>query len=337
MKTILKRLDYLTQSTRGLLLMATAWDGGGMKATRPGSNAVLAARLGEKARPGLAAKLRGYVALIKSRQTLLLLATGVAGYLSARPEGATALTISLMLFSLFAAISGTTALNMVADRDIDALMARTAWRPLPAGTLTPAAATLFGGGLVGMGLGIAFWLGSLFGLVIAAGVVFDLIVYTLWLKRRSAWAIIFGGISGGMPILAGRALVVGRVDGLGLLLALSVLLWIPSHIVTFSIKYADDYRRASVPTWPGVYGFDSARRLIAITDGLRAVTLVAAGRLLNICPYSLALLGLSGVVTLGLSLWAAVRPSEKINYRLFKFASVHMLGSMVLITLGAMV
>ena len=307
-----------------------------MKPTRSNSEPVLVAVLDRKVRPGLTEKLRGYVVLIKSRQTLLLLATGVAGYLSARPDGATAVTISLMLFSLFAAISGTTALNMVADRDIDALMARTAWRPLPAGTLTPAAAILFGGGLLTLGLGIAFWMEWLFGLVIVAGVVFDLIVYTLWLKRRSAWAIIFGGISGGMPILAGRALVAGRVDLLGLLLALSVLLWIPSHIVTFSIKYADDYRRASIPTWPGVYGFDSARRLVAVTDGLRAVTLVAAGWLLDICPYSLALLGLSGVITLGLSLWAGVRPSEKINYRLFKLASVHMLGSMVLITLGAM-
>ena len=93
-----------------------------MKATQSGSDTVLVAVLGQKARPGLKEKLRGYVALIKSRQTLLLLATGVAGYLSARPEDTTAVTISLMLFSLFAAISGTTALNMVADRDIDALM-----------------------------------------------------------------------------------------------------------------------------------------------------------------------------------------------------------------------
>jgi len=180
-------------------------------------------------------------------------------------------------------------------------------------------------------------MGWLFGLVIAAGVVLDLVVYTLWLKRRSAWAIIFGGISGGMPLLAGRALAIGRVDGLGLLLALSVLLWIPSHIMTFSIKYADDYRRASVPTWPTVYGFDSARWFVAGTNGLRAVALVAAGWLLDICPYSLALLGLSDVVMLTLSLVAVVRPSEKTNYRLFKFSSVHMLGSMVLITLGALV
>jgi protoheme IX farnesyltransferase len=304
--------------------------------TKSNPDTILVARRAEKAR-SLAKKLRGYWALIKSRQTLLLLATGVGGYLIACSGDVSTATISLMLSGLFAAISGTTALNMLIDRDIDARMERTAWRPLPAGTLTPTEAVLFGGGLLALGLGIAFWLDWLFGLVVAAGAAIDLIVYTRWLKRRSAWAIIFGGVSGGMPVLAGRALVVGRVDGLGLLLALSVLLWIPSHIVTFSIKYADDYGRAGVPTWPGVYGTGSARRLIATADALRAATLVVVGWLLRISPYSLALLILSSVVTLALSLWAMVRPSEKINYRLFKVASVHMLVSMVLITWGALV
>ena len=302
-----------------------------------GTRIPLNAGLNAPARCRLAEKLRGFWALIKSRQTLLLLATGLAGYLSARPEGVSGLTIALMLFGLFATISGTTALNMVIDRDIDARMARTAWRPLPSGTLTPLAAAVFGGGLVALGLGVAFLLSGVFGLVIAVGTFLDLVVYTLWLKRRSAWAIIFGGVSGGMPILAGRALVTGRVDGLGLLLALSVLLWIPTHIMTFSIKYADDYRRAGVPTWPAIYGPDSARRFMARANGLRGVVLVAAGWLLDICPYSLALLALSGVITLALSLWAVIHPSEKINHRLFKFASVHMLGSMILLTWGALV
>jgi len=299
-----------------------------------GAGAILAAEPDTQKKA--AEKIRGFWALIKSRQTLLLLATGLAGYLSARPEGATLLAIVLILFSLFAAVSGTTALNMLIDRDIDARMKRTTWRPLPSGILTPFEAATFGTVLVVVGLGVAFRIRPLFGIVIAAGVFLDLVVYTLWLKRRSAWAIIFGGISGGMPILAGRALVTGRVDGLGLLLTLSVLLWIPTHIMTFSIKYADDYRRADIPTWPAVYGFGSARRFMALANAVRGIALVAAGYLLNICPYSLALLALSGVITLALSLWAVLRPSDKINHRLFKFASIHMLGSMVLITWGAL-
>jgi len=147
----------------------------------------------------LAERAGAYWALIKSRQTLLLLATGVAGYLSARPDAASLQEAALMLLSLFAAISGTTALNMVLDVDIDARMGRTADRPLLSGTLSPTGATIFGGVLVALGMS------PVFGMVIAAGVLFDLLIYTLWLKRRSPWSIVFGGISGGMPILAGRA------------------------------------------------------------------------------------------------------------------------------------
>ncbi|MGC9333564.1 MAG: protoheme IX farnesyltransferase [Anaerolineae bacterium] len=284
----------------------------------------------------LRARLRAYWSLIKSRQTLLLLATGLAGYLSARPEAGTAPTAALMTLALFATISGTTALNMVFDRDIDAQMGRTAGRPLPSGMLSVRQAALFGAILVAMGLALAFWLSPPFGWVIGAGIGLDLGVYTLWLKRRSPWSIIFGGVSGGMPILAGRVLGMGAVDGLGLLLALSVLLWIPAHILTFAMKYDGDYRQAGVPTWPAVYGFDSTRRFIAVSDALRALSLVAAGWWLSICPWSLGLLALSGVVTVSLSIRAVLRSSEALNLRLFKFASVHMLGSMVLLTLGAL-
>lgn len=298
---------------------------------------------GNAVRTRAAERMGHYGALIKSRQTLLLLASGVAGYLTARPHSASPGEVAGMLLSLFAAVSGTTALNMVFDRDIDARMARTADRPLPSGRLSPDQAAPFGGILVALGLGTALSMSPIFAIVIAAGVILDLVVYTLWLKQRSPWSIVFGGIAGGMPILAGRALGIGRLDGLGLLLALSVLTWIPAHIMTLAMKYADDYRRAGIPTWPTVHGFDSARWFIVAANGLRIVALVRAGWLLNICQeacvdlYSLGLLGLSSTAMLGLSLWAVWRPSDRINYVLFKVASVHMLGSMVLITLGAMV
>ncbi len=300
-------------------------------------NALPGSQVGELTHPRLAERIAAYWVLIKSRQTMLLLATGIAGYLSADPADMSLRTVALMILSLFAAISGTTVLNMVIDRDIDARMERTAWRPLPSGQLSVRAATLYGLALLLLGLGLAFHLSTLFGWAVFGGFFFDFVIYTLWLKRRTALSIVFGGISGGMPILAGRVLATGRVDLLGLLLALSVLLWIPSHIVTFSIKYAEDYRRASLPTWPSSYGVDSARRFIARTNGLRGITLVAAGWMLRICPYSLALLAFSGLVTLGLSLWAIVHPSERINHRLFKFASIHMLASMILLTWGALV
>ena len=77
-----------------------------------------------------------------------------------------------------------------------------------------------------------------------AGLFFDVVVYTIWLKRRSAWSIVWGGVSGGMPVLAGRALGLGRIDEVGILLALAVLFWVPTHILTFNLRYYDDYQQA---------------------------------------------------------------------------------------------
>ena len=74
-------------------------------------------------------------------------------------------------------------------------------------------------------------------MIVLAGLFFDVVIYTIWLKRRTPYSIIVGGLAGGMPALAGRTLGTGRVDLLGLLLALAVLLWIPTHIVTFGVRY----------------------------------------------------------------------------------------------------
>lgn len=186
------------------------------------SDAALSRRMGQGVQGCLRARLRAYWALIKSKQTFLLLATGLAGYASARPEAGTAATAALMILALFAIISGTTALNMVFDRDIDAQMGRTVRRPPPSGMLSAREAALFGAILVAAGLALPFWQSRPFAWVIGAGIGLDLGVYTLWLKRRSPWSIVFGGVSGGMPILSGRVLSTGGMDSLGLLLALSV-------------------------------------------------------------------------------------------------------------------
>jgi len=123
--------------------------------------------------------------------------------------------------SLLVTISGCTVLNMVFDRDIDRKMERTRHRPLAAGQTSVRAATILGGTLIALGLLWALVLSTLFFVLILAGAFLDVLVYTLWLKRYSPWSIVWGGFSGGMPIMAGRALVVGRIDAAGLLLALA--------------------------------------------------------------------------------------------------------------------
>ena len=160
-----------------------------------------------------------------------------------------------MIGSLFLAISGSTVLNMAYDRDIDSVMKRTCWRPLPSGQVSVREAVLLGSILSALGVGWALALAPLYGAVVFAGLFFDAVVYTAWLKRRTPYAILIGGLAGGMPVLAGRVLAIGYIDAVGVMLALGVLLWIPTHIMTFSMRHFDDYRAAGIPTFPGALWF----------------------------------------------------------------------------------
>lgn len=282
----------------------------------------------------LLSKSASYWPLIKSLQTGLLIITGLAGYMSARCPVTTWQTLLAVAGSLFLAISGSTILNMVYDRDIDAKMKRTANRPLPSGRVDAREALLVGLGLAWLGVAWAFALSPLYGAVVFAGLFFDAVVYTIWLKRRTPWSIVWGGISGGMPVLAGRALGAGQIDLIGVLLALAVLLWIPTHIMTFGIKYADDYRRAGVPVFANTHGERFTRAIIGLsTAGAVIVMLLATWQIGLEWGFLRAAFGL-GVVLVGFALASALHHSPRLNFALFKMASLYMLGSMGLIMAG---
>ncbi len=281
----------------------------------------------------LRTKLRLYWPLLKSMQTGLLLLTGLAGYFTARCPVTHWRTLLGLTVSLLLAISGSTVLNMWYDRDIDACMARTARRPLPSGALDPREALRLGLILSILGVGLAVWMNPLYGLVVFAGLFFDVVVYTIWLKRRTCWSIVWGGISGGMPILAGRVLGVGAVDAVGLLLALSILLWIPTHILTFSIRYGVDYDRAGVPTFPSTYGERTTRWIIAIASVLAAAVIGGIAWHLGTAWGYLRLMAILSAGLLFLAVLSLVRPSERVNFGLFKYASVYMLSAMLLLSL----
>ncbi len=284
-------------------------------------------------RTSVVARLRAYWTLIKSLQTGLLVTTGAAGYASAR-SALDAHTLLALCGSLFLAISGSTILNMVYDADIDALMARTAQRPLPSGRVSRAEAVTIGSALAATGVAWALWAMPLYGVVVAAGLFFDVVVYTVWLKRRTPWSIVWGGIAGGMPILAGRVLGTGTMDPLGILLSLAVLFWIPTHILTFSLKNADDYCLAGVPVFPNAYGAATTRRIITLSTGAAVIVmLVAASQTGMAAPLLSAAIGL-GAVLLGVTVVSIARPSPRLDFTLYKLASLYMLGSMLLIVLG---
>jgi len=279
-------------------------------------------------------KAKLYLPLIKSLQTGLLLVTGFTGFVSARTPELSAYSIVGLLVSLFLTISGSTVLNMVYDRDIDAKMNRTAKRPLASGEISTQEALILGLSLSLSGLFWAFSLSHIYGLVVSAGLFIDVIIYTIWLKRKTPFSIVWGGISGGMPILAGRVLGTGEIDLIGILLSLSILLWIPTHILTFSIRYYDDYSRAGIPTFPSSYGYKNTRLIIALSCIGAAVALGLGCYALQLAGGYLRLLAVLAIGFVGLAIYSIHQPSEKVNFGLFKYASFFMLGTMWMIVMG---
>jgi protoheme IX farnesyltransferase len=278
----------------------------------------------------LIAKIKLFWPLIKSLQTGLLVATGMAGYMTVKCPVYNVPTMIGLFVSLVTSISGSTILNMWWDRDIDAKMHRTNKRPLAAGKIAPREAFWMGLVLSLIGVGLAVVMDPLFGLIIFAGLLIDVVIYTIWLKRRTPWSIVGGGISGGMPILAGRVLGLGSFDWVGIMLSLGILLWIPTHILTFNMRYFDDYKAAEVPTFPSAFGFKVTRIIIAISSVLAALAMGSAALGIGMAWGFLRLLAVLSIGMILMAVTMIFRPSERVNFGLFKYASVYMLSSMLL-------
>ncbi len=276
---------------------------------------------------------RRYFPLIKSPQTILLTVTGVAGFMSARCPVIHWSTMLGLIASLVLTVSGSTVLNMWYDRDIDRVMDRTHHRPLAQGTIPQRNALIFGIVLSVLGTALGVWMSPLYGALLFAGIFFDAFVYTIWLKRRTCWSTVWGGIAGGMPVLAGRVLGMGGLDGIGALLALAVLFWIPTHMLTFSIRYDKDYRAARIPTFPSTYGESVTRKLIAISSIIAGGLISLAAILINIRQGFLHTLGVLSGGLIILAFLVMIKPSNKLNFGLFKYASVYMLLAMLLLVL----
>jgi len=229
--------------------------------------------------------------------------------MSARCPANTWQTVLAFTGSLFFAISGSTVLNMIYDRDIDASMKRTRNRPLPQNRVSVKEALVIGIVMSALGISWAFLLEPLYGLVV----------------------VIWGGIAGGMPVLAGRVLGTGTIDWVGIILAVGVLLWIPTHILTFNLRHKADYKLAGVPTFPSTYGDKITQMVIAFSS-------IAAAIAMGIASYGIGMtwgyLRVLVVLSAGLLFLASsslLRPSERLNFGLFKYASVYMMSSMFLV------
>src|SRR3954464_7831159 len=210
----------------------------------------------------LPADWRDFLALTKPRVMSLVVFSGLCGMLAA-PElppfvlGFTA----ILCIALGAGACG--ALNQWYEADIDAKMRRTAKRPLPAGRMDRQSALHFGVGLGGFSvilMGLATnWLAAA---LLLASILFYVLVYTVWLKPRTAQNIVIGGAAGAFPPLIGWVAATGHVAALPLLLFAIIFLWTPPHFWALSLFVRSDYAAAGIPMLPVVAGVENTRKQI---------------------------------------------------------------------------
>jgi heme o synthase len=204
-----------------------------------------------------------YVELTKPKvQSLLLLTTIAAMYLAGAPSlGLVALTC----LGGYLSAGGAAAVNHYLDRDIDALMRRTANRPIPAGRIRPGVALAFGFALAALSLiELSLAVNPLAAALSFAGFLGYVVVYTLWLKRRTPQNIVIGGAAGAVPPLVGWAAVRGSLSATAVILFFIVFFWTPPHFWSLSLLMKDEYERVGVPMLPVVQGEQETRRQILL-------------------------------------------------------------------------
>ena len=268
---------------------------------------------------------RAYFLLTKPRIIELLLVTTVPTMFIAARGVPSPWLMAATLFGGALSAASANVLNCYLDRDIDALMRRTARRPLPAHRVEPGDALRFG-----LVLGVAgfVWLWATVNLLSAvlatSAILFYVFVYTIGLKRRSTQNIVIGGAAGAVPVLVGWSAVTGRVDLPALVLFAIIFYWTPPHFWALSLRYKDDYAAAGVPMLPVVRGArETSTQILYYTVLLVAVTLLLypAGRM--------GALYLAAAVALGGAfIWRALELRRDLDgrraIRLFSFSNTYL-------------
>jgi protoheme IX farnesyltransferase len=223
-------------------------------------------------------RLAGFVALTKPRIIELLLVTTLPTMVvAARGMPRVTLMLATLVGGTLAA-GGANAINMVVDRDIDAVMRRTRNRPLVTGVVTPGQALVFALCLE-LAAFVELWtaVNLLSALLAVSATLFYVFVYTLWLKRTSRQNIVIGGAAGAVPVLVGWASVRNSVGWAPVVLFALMFLWTPPHFWALAIRYRDDYESVHVPMLPVVATFKrTATQILAYTALVGAVSLVFA-------------------------------------------------------------
>jgi protoheme IX farnesyltransferase len=257
---------------------------------------------------------REYASLTKPGITLLIVLVAVGGFFVAEPSPVPWLRLLIVAATGGVASGGAAVLNHYFDRDLDARMKRTRGRPLPDHRIGSATSVL-ALGLLMLGGGIAaatFLLNPLTGLSIFLGGFTYVVVYTVWLKRRSNWNIVIGGFAGSAPALAGSAAAVGFWSPGALAFAFLVFLWTPPHFWSLALLLRKDYRAAGLPMLPDMEDPARSGRIVVVSAALllpATGVLVYSGILTIPAAILLVAAGVAFLATT-LPLWTEVTPGK---------------------------
>src|SRR5215471_4745299 len=277
---------------------------------------------------GQPARVRDYIDLLKPRVMSLVVFTGLVGVLIA-PGHIHPFEAALAVLAIALGSGAAGAINMWYERDIDALMARTANRPLPAGRVAPDDA-------LGLGVLLSIFAGLLMVLatnfvaaaLLVVAILFYVFIYTIWLKRRTPQNIVIGGAAGAFPPMIGWAAATGEVSLVGVALFLLIFLWTPPHFWALALYRSDDYRRAGVPMLPVVAGPRETKRqmllytLVLVPVALAPTLLGAVGWLYGAVALALSL----AFVGHALAVWRAAddESGHAPARRMFRFSLLYL-------------
>ena len=276
-----------------------------------------------------------YFALLKPRVMSVVVFTAFTGLVVAPGSLHPVLAfVAVLCIAVGAGAAG--ALNMWYEADIDARMARTASRPIPSGRVPKGDALVLGVGLSAasvMALGVMVnWLAAA---LLAGTIAFYVLVYTVWLKRRTPQNIVIGGAAGAFPPAIGWAAATGEV-GLGALVLFGLIfLWTPPHFWALSLLKSGEYARAGIPMLPVVAGERRTRREIVIYSVLVAVAGLAPWAVGLAGPLYAAAAAVLGAGFLGLSILVWSRPEPIWPARLYGYSILYLLLLFAFLLVGA--
>ena len=270
-------------------------------------------------------RARQFFALTKPRVVSLIVFTAVIGMFLAVPGAPPAAPLLFATIGIALVAGAAAAINCLVEQNIDKLMRRTSWRPLPSGQLTSTQTLVFALAVGASGLWILYALvNPLTAYLTFATFVGYAIVYTVLLKPATPQNIVIGGASGAMPPVLGWAAMTGEVPAEALLLFLIIFVWTPPHFWALALYRRDDYRNAQLPMLPVTHGVRYTQVMIVLyTVALVAVTLLPFALRMSGWPYLVAALALGGwFIAYAVRLYR--RYSDALARAMFRYSIVYL-------------